>query len=78
MPLLKDLCEKARIEAAACDTVLFSDGDDDPVILKSRNLNLGPYPWKRLEALLGGVPGPGRDQQRERHRSTRLERGTTA
>ncbi len=75
MPLLSDLGEKARIEAAASDTVIYSDGDDDPIVLKSNSLNLGPYPWKRLESVLKGTYTA---KKAERSRSGKLEHGPMA
>ncbi|MFP4644210.1 MAG: hypothetical protein ACLFM0_07635 [Spirochaetales bacterium] len=74
IPMLSDLSERVRLEATTCDTVLFVDRQDDPVVLKSSDINLGPYPWKRLESLFGGNPGR---QIRERSPSGRLERNTT-
>lgn len=49
MPLISDLNSSARQYAAVSDTVIFLDGGADPVILKSPELNLGPYPWRKLE-----------------------------
>lgn len=49
MPLISDLNSSARQYAAVSDTVIFLDDGADPVVLKSPELNLGPYPWKKLE-----------------------------
>ncbi len=49
MPLISDLNSSARQYAAVSDTVIFLDEGADPVVLKSPELNLGPYPWKKLE-----------------------------
>ena len=74
MPLLSDLSDKVRLEAASCDTVLFVDSSDDPVVLKSSEVNLGPYPWKRLESVVSGDPGR---QIRERGRNSRVEQNSS-
>lgn len=62
VPVLSDLSGAAREYANTCDTVLYVTKDNDPVVLKSPELNLGQFPWKRLESVFSG--GIGRNRVR--------------
>lgn len=55
MPLLADLREKLEEESVSYDTVLYLEKGDDPIVLKAPDLNLGPFPWKRLASVLSGA-----------------------
>ena len=54
VPVLSDLTGVVREYADTFDTVLFLEAGSDPIVLKSPELNLGQFPWKRLESVLSG------------------------